>query len=173
MGSSTAAVPAAAAASGSATARWAVGERRTSASLRDAALARVSAAEAHPLARTSGAKEAETVNRGSAATGARSTQEGAQGLVVLADGDLDPLGVLSVGLPAEKERERARTVTTGAVDELATVRERWKAHTDRVMATFAEHTFKIKAVGWRPRPVWAVVLTSCAINARACSRPAT
>jgi hypothetical protein len=99
--------------------------------------------------------------------------EAAAELVLLGDGDLDPLGALSSAaksveqrargsLAGDKKREAVDQSVGGKQDMFQTVKQQWKAHTDRVMATYADHTFKIKAVSTltlRLPLVWFSLLT--------------
>lgn len=88
-------------------------------------------------------------------------------LIVLQDGDLDPLGaLLSLGdtqsRPGNNSLKKPATVSSAAGQATAkasassamvetmpqTMKDRWTAHKDRVLAKYATHTFKIKAVRW-------------------------
>lgn len=105
-------------------------------------------------------------------------------LIVLQDGDVDPLGVLSLGDPQlkpgdgniEKPASAAsatRQATASAAKASAsfsmaetmpqTVKDRWTAHKDRVLAKYATYTFKIKAVRLisKPEDVVPIVALSC------------
>lgn len=157
--------------------RWAVGERTAPLSCRAAVLTRVGAMEPHPLGRTLGGAQfglppgvdahniTSNEQRDSPALQLEEKHEGAAAaeLMVLGDGDLDPLGVLSSGQSVpNSSKQRAGGSLAGdkkaaAADQSAdvkalledaplTVKQQWKAHTDRVMAKYADHTFKIQAV---------------------------
>lgn len=89
-------------------------------------------------------------------------------LIVLQDGDLDPLGALSLGdtqsRPGNNSTMKKPAVASFAAGQvtvssakvnassliaeamLQTMKDRWTAHKDRVLAKYATHTFKIKAV---------------------------
>ncbi|GMF46979.1 unnamed protein product [Phytophthora fragariaefolia] len=88
----------------------------------------------------------------------RGSGEAAPELVVLQDGDADPLGVLGAAAdakaaPAEAARSDATSSAKGDGDRSdetraalpRTVKHKWKEHTDRLLAKYADHTFKIKA----------------------------
>jgi hypothetical protein len=75
-------------------------------------------------------------------------------LVVLQDGDVDPLGVLGTSDVKTVNAETKSTPIGGnqssgrkekGVAMPDTVKYRWKEHTDRLLAKYADHTFKIKA----------------------------
>ncbi|GMF12705.1 unnamed protein product [Phytophthora lilii] len=86
-------------------------------------------------------------------SGGRATPE----LVVLQDGDVDPLGVLGSSgdvNAAEPEAARSKSTSVDVVQAKTreqkgaapnTVKYKWKEHTDRLLAKYADHTFKIKA----------------------------
>ncbi|DBA01749.1 TPA: hypothetical protein N0F65_010159 [Lagenidium giganteum] len=85
----------------------------------------------------------------------RSNQE----LVQLQDGDIDPLGVLGMGAGPSTTSFDAKATTADRIvvsDGLMTdasgrslpaptLKHKWKAHKDRVLAKYASYTFKIKA----------------------------
>ncbi|EEY62982.1 uncharacterized protein PITG_14602 [Phytophthora infestans T30-4] len=95
------------------TIKWRLGSRQTLRSRHDLELRGLLAKETHPLASFTTLEQADLVDLKIMArrSGGGETPE----LVVLQDGDLDPLGY------------------------------KWKEHTDRLLAKYADHTFKIKA----------------------------
>eukprot|EP00644_Phytophthora_capsici_P004776 jgi/Phyca11/557901/estExt2_Genewise1.C_PHYCAscaffold_10062 len=101
--------------------RWRVGERQIPQSRHDLAPRGLAAKETHPLAIASTFTSLSPVD---SMTARRSGGLTSPELVVLQDGDMDPLG--PTAMPN-------------------TVKFKWKQHTDRLLAKYADHTFKIKA----------------------------
>ncbi|KAG6977409.1 hypothetical protein JG688_00000391 [Phytophthora aleatoria] len=161
------------------TIKWRVGERQVPRSRHVLEPRGLMAKEAHPLALAatfSTLEQADLADSETAAVGGghplssvssslgdsfsnrRSGSGVSPELVVLQDGDVDPLGVLgSSGNMKATEPEPVRSkaaeisvvqgnerpVKAAAIPN--TVKYKWKEHTDRLLAKYADHTFKIKA----------------------------
>ncbi|KAL3663235.1 hypothetical protein V7S43_011644 [Phytophthora oleae] len=152
--------------------KWRVGERQISRSRQVLVPRGLAAKETHPLALASTFSSLDPDSQApvepplisaSSTLGDSFSKRKSGGimspeLVVLQDGDVDPLGVLgsSAGLKtAESEHSRSKTSSIDVVpgnNRLVksvampnTVKFKWKQHTDRLLAKYADHTFKIKA----------------------------
>ncbi|ETL89216.1 hypothetical protein L917_11814 [Phytophthora nicotianae] len=79
-------------------------------------------------------------------------------LVVLQDGDVDPLGALGSSDSIMRSKSESVHSKTTAMSDVQgnekpikatampnTIKFKWKEHTDRLLAKYADHTFKIKA----------------------------
>ncbi|CAI5733304.1 unnamed protein product [Peronospora destructor] len=145
-------------------AKWRVGERRVPQSRHDLARHVLLTKEAHPLAITTSFASFKPVNRvlpsaspSSPFSDSFSSKESGTGasqeLVVLQDGDMDPLGVFLSSTTATHSESTDMTlfskpsdlVYTSPIGTSSTVKHKWKEHTDRLLAKYADHTFKIKA----------------------------
>ena len=142
--------------------KWRVGARHVPLSRRHLAQHVLLPTEAHPLAAETSCSRLKPVNRtrssASPCPDSYSRKRSGSGtsleLVVLQDGDVDPLGVLlssSAGQLTHFE-STDMTVTTSLdvvqsnpIKRLRTVKHKWKAHTDRLLAKYADQMFKIKA----------------------------
>ncbi|KAI9984123.1 hypothetical protein PInf_005416 [Phytophthora infestans] len=159
------------------TIKWRLGSRQTLRSRHDLELRGLLAKETHPLASFTTLEQADLVDLkimavavdpppsslasalGDSFSKRRSGGGETPELVVLQDGDLDPLGVLRSSkslkiIEAEplylKRRANVDAVHDTEVPATAaamtnTVKYKWKEHTDRLLAKYADHTFKIKA----------------------------
>ncbi|KAL4162243.1 hypothetical protein PRNP1_002790 [Phytophthora ramorum] len=153
--------------------KWRVGERQVPRSRHDLAPRGLATKETHPLAlatAVSNLEQTDLIDTQAAvvtfaASGLgdsfskRSSIGGTSpGLVVLQDGDVDPLGVLgsSGGVKLVGAEAGHSKMTSSDVVEARrsgdkgdamqdTVKYKWKEHTDRLLAKYADHTFKIKA----------------------------
>lgn len=152
-------------------ARWRVGERQASRSRSDLARQTLRHGERHPLSvdapssREQQSQQQLVIQPEDSAPVIISDTETLgrhkQELVLLHDGDVDPLGVLGGGsgvdllgnvtsgtltdASAEKQIVENQAKKLPAAPE--TVKQQWKAHKDRVLSKFENVTFKIKAVG--------------------------
>ncbi|OWZ13452.1 hypothetical protein PHMEG_00013218 [Phytophthora megakarya] len=146
--------------------KWRIGERQTPRSRYGLAPLPLTTKETHPLALFSDLNQTKPWKSESAAVVNPPLSSGASSLgdsfskrsggvspelVVLQDGDVDPLGVFGGMNTAELEAkstlndatdDRKQTKVAAASD---TVKAKWKQHTDRLLAKYADHTFKIKA----------------------------
>ncbi|RLN90851.1 hypothetical protein BBJ28_00020010 [Nothophytophthora sp. Chile5] len=171
--------------------KWRVGVRRTPRSRHDLIPCSLTAKETHPLALAAAFTGKESGSRVQVlpVSGAdpvlmdlvvdptssgldkpplskRKSSGNTAALVLLQDGDVDPLGVFaSVGDTPSSSLESVATADKSAGLQLSsvssvsggvskvreetaappTVKQQWKAHTDRLLAKFSDHVFKIKA----------------------------
>lgn len=159
------------------TIKWRLGSRQTLRSRHDLELRGLLAKETHPLASFTTLEQADLVDLkimavavdpppsslasalGDSFSKRRSGGGETPELVVLQDGDLDPLGVLrsskSLKITEAEPLYLKRRANVDAVHDTEvpataaamtnTVKYKWKEHTDRLLAKYADHTFKIKA----------------------------
>lgn len=149
-------------------ARWRVGDRGVPPSRRELPKLPLTLGERHPLSAADPREQlqqrlAEAQRQADAALAAAATESASQAakqeLVLLQDGDVDPLGVLGGVVSALENVTRSAnaslsgTMATGDGARSAmkkqppeTVKQQWKAHKDRVLAKFENVTFKIQAV---------------------------
>ncbi|KAE8896125.1 hypothetical protein PF005_g10494 [Phytophthora fragariae] len=148
-------------------AKWRVGERQVPRSRHELSPRALAAKETHPLALAttlSGlsvddetaavAVDPPLSSASSALVDSFAARRGSGGvspeLVVLQDGDVDPLGVLGALTEAKvASTKAARSEATpvdaaNASDRQSTVKHKWKGHTERLLAKYADHTFRIK-----------------------------
>ncbi|RLN55550.1 hypothetical protein BBJ28_00015849, partial [Nothophytophthora sp. Chile5] len=177
--------------------KWRAGVRRTPRSRHDLIPCSLTAKETHPLALAAAFSGKENGSHAQAVpvSGAdpvlmdllvdstsssldkpplskRKSSGNTAALVLLQDGDVDPLGVFanvgdtpgsslegvaaadkSAGLKLSSVSSVSTGVTKARGETAAppTVKQQWKAHTDRLLAKFADHVFKIKAISFVPK----------------------
>ncbi|TDH73869.1 uncharacterized protein CCR75_008039 [Bremia lactucae] len=139
--------------------KWRMRERQVSQSWQEIKMQKMSAKDLHPLVFQApiSIEEQQLTNSRLHSTldesfsQSRSTCETSPELEILKHGDLDPLGVLGscddLTKTAEYESTRSRKTTTLSKQSVRshTVKHKWKTHTDRLLAKYADTTFKIKA----------------------------
>lgn len=153
--------------------KWRIGERQVPLSRRELTPRRLSASEAHPLAltTTTATKRSDCeINDEATAPLLHSASaprqhaiqpppdNKSQELIVLQDGDVDPLGVLGASEPLHPVNDEPPPSRTHAVktkhgfptreNEPArppTVKDKWRQQTDRFLVQYADETFTIKA----------------------------
>ncbi|CAI5726714.1 unnamed protein product [Peronospora farinosa] len=145
--------------------KWRVGERQVPQSRRNLPLHVLLTKESHPLAIVTSNSSLKPVNLtlpsaspsctfNDSLSSKKSGSGASMELVVLQDGDMDPLGALSSSTAGKMTHSEFPDVNVStSIDFVhsipivipSTVKHKWKEHTDRLLAKYADHTFKIKA----------------------------
>ncbi|CAH0488674.1 unnamed protein product [Peronospora farinosa] len=145
--------------------KWRVGERQVPQSRRILPLHVLLTKESHPLAIVTSNSSLKPVNLtlpsaspsctfNDSLSSKKSGSGASMELVVLQDGDMDPLGALSSSTAGKMTHSEFPDVNVStSIDFVhsipivipSTVKHKWKEHTDRLLAKYADHTFKIKA----------------------------
>ncbi|CAH0474603.1 unnamed protein product [Peronospora belbahrii] len=157
--------------------KWRVGERQIPESRHQLARDVITSNEAHPLAMTMSFSRIKHINRAVSSRSPRhstsiapssdsigtkkSENEVLRELVILQDGDVDPLGVLTSSSDGKRTSHESVVMMTKtrSIDVVSTakgpykedktmprtVKTKWEEHTDCLLAKYADYTFKIKA----------------------------